>query len=134
MTGSLARKARLTARLICRNCAKLPQGLLPAIQAMRTAASVFAFNERLVQHTYCGFPLTIAIADSTAEKWYDRDMPMLPEIALLQRHRLGPGSRVFDMGSHQGVVALILARIVGDSGAVVAVEANKHNVRIAHKN
>jgi FkbM family methyltransferase len=38
------------------------------------------------------------------------------------------------VGAHQGVVALILAGIVGETGRVVAVEAVAHNVRVARRN
>ena len=41
----------------------------------------------------------------------------MPEIERLRQHGLCLGARVFDMGAHQGVVALILADAVGDGGA-----------------
>jgi FkbM family methyltransferase len=41
---------------------------------------------------------------------------------------------VFDIGAHQGVVALMLSRIVGPEGLVVAVEANGHNAEVAREN
>jgi FkbM family methyltransferase len=56
-------------------------------------------------------------------------------LTLLQRRgRLRAGARVFDVGAHQGVVALMLAAIVGRAGRVVAVEAVAHNVRVARRN
>lgn len=69
-----------------------------------------------------------------AEAWYDRDLPELNEIALLKCGRLRPGAKVFDLGAHQGVFALMMARIVGVRGMVVAVEANWHNAAIAREN
>ena len=56
--------------------------------------------------------------------WYDHDWPELPEIALLKQHGLRPGARVFDIGAHQGVVALMLSKTVGPEGFVLAVEAS----------
>ncbi|HEY5491738.1 MAG TPA: FkbM family methyltransferase [Gemmatimonadaceae bacterium] len=53
---------------------------------------------------------------------------------MQRRGRLGPGARVFDLGAHQGVVALMLAGIVGPEGQVIAVEAVPHNARIATQN
>src|SRR5262249_11761925 len=85
-------------------------------------------------HFYGGFPLRILLSDSTAETWYDIDWPELPEIELLRQHRLKPGARVFNIGAHQGVVALMLARIVEREGCVIAVEPEPHNVRIAERN
>jgi hypothetical protein len=42
--------------------------------------------------------------------------------------------KVFDLGAHQGIVALMLAREVGVSGHVVAFEPNPHNAAAAAKN
>jgi FkbM family methyltransferase len=47
---------------------------------------------------------------------------------------LARGATVFDLGAHQAVVALLLARNVGDHGHVVAVEAEPHNARVAEIN
>src|SRR5690349_21816854 len=38
---------------------------------------------------------------------------------------IGPGQRVLDLGSGVGDVAMLLARLVGPSGAVVAVERER---------
>ena len=69
-----------------------------------------------------------------AEEWYDHDWPMTPELERLRESRLGAGARVFDLGAHQGVVALILSRVVGAAGQVVAVEAERHNFEVAVRN
>ena len=45
-----------------------------------------------------------------------------------------PAHRVFDLGAHQGVVALMLSRVVGPEGLVVAVEANSSQPRVAERN
>jgi FkbM family methyltransferase len=91
-------------------------------------------RSRYVDHTYGDFPLKLLLTDSTAEAWYDRDLPELNEIALLKEQRLRPGAKVFDVGAHQGVFALMMAKIVGPGGMVIAVEANPHNAAIARKN
>jgi len=39
---------------------------------------------------------------------------------LLREAGIGPGQRVLDLGSGVGDVAMLLARIVGPSGAIVA--------------
>jgi FkbM family methyltransferase len=67
--------------------------------------------------------------------WYDHDWLLPAEIALLaDRGRLREGARVFDVGAHQGVVAMMLADRVGPSGRVVAVEATPHNAALARRN
>jgi FkbM family methyltransferase len=92
------------------------------------------FPTKCVRHNYGGFDLEILLADSLGQGWYDADWGELPEIAILRRHGLGSGSRVFDLGAHQCVVALMLARIVGPDGLVVAIEPEPANVAIAERN
>ncbi len=87
-----------------------------------------------VTHSYHGFPLTVRLADPVAQEWYDHDWREMPEIALLAQHRLRLGATVFDIGAHQAVVALVMSRIVGHEGRVIAVEALPHNVRVANAN
>jgi FkbM family methyltransferase len=89
----------------------------------------------VVSHAYGGHLLTVALADPLAEGWYDYDWPRPPEIDELMRlGALTCGATVFDLGAHQGVVALMLAAEVGMSGRVVAVEAEPHNVSVAVRN
>jgi SAM-dependent methyltransferase len=49
--------------------------------------------------------------------------------AALRRARLSPGERVIDLGAGPGFVALDLARIVGPTGLVLALEQNPAYVR-----
>ena len=51
-----------------------------------------------------------------------------------QRHGLDHGALVFDLGAHQCLIAMMLAKQVGPKGRVVAVEANRHNVSVARRN
>lgn len=92
------------------------------------------YRQHIVKHTYAGFPLSLCIADSMAAQWYDRDWPMPTELAVLSERKLRPGALVLDAGAHQGVVALMLARMVAPNGRVIAVEASPRNVEIAEKN
>jgi FkbM family methyltransferase len=95
---------------------------------------VAGYRKRIVHHEYAGHPLAISLEDPVAEDWYDHDWPMIPELARLCESRLGAGARVFDVGAHQGVVALILSRLVGAAGQVIAVEAERHNFEVATRN
>jgi FkbM family methyltransferase len=112
----------------------LPGRLLGLLRSVRTRAAIRGYPAREVSHTYGGFPLRVWLADALAEGWYDRDWPRLPEIELLRTGALRTGARVFDVGAHQGVVALVLARTVGPGGRVIAVEASEHNARAARRN
>jgi len=70
-----------------------------------------------------------------AEAWYDRDWDDgFQEITELSNRRLTKGCRIFDIGAHQGVVALIMSQIVGSEGDVVAVEGDPWNASRAVKN
>jgi FkbM family methyltransferase len=81
------------------------------------------YRRRVVEHTYGGFPLKVEIRIPYGEL-YDRDWPLIEEIAVLRRHRLGEGARVLNLGANHGVIAMMLAEIVGPDGQVVAVEAD----------
>lgn len=86
-----------------------------------------------MSHRYGPFDLQVVLADPLAEGWYDHDWPTPPELAELSEY-LRPGATVFDLGAHQGVIAMMLSRMVGDSGLVVEIEAEAHNVEIARRN
>lgn len=113
----------------------LPDGVAESVRRLMRRLTVARYSAHDVRHIYGGLPLIIRIADPLAQGWYDHDTDAGTEITLLQRRgRLGPGARVFDLGAHQGVVALMLAGIVGPEGQVIAVEAVPHNARIATQN
>jgi FkbM family methyltransferase len=112
----------------------MPPWLWTRLRLLRLRRQVEGFRPRRVRHSYGGTPLEIELADPLGQAWYDNDWPPLPEVELLSRHRLAPGALVFDLGAHQGVVALMLAQAVGPGGRVVAVEANPHNAAVARRN
>ena len=98
-------------------------------------ARVARYDNRQVTHTYGGHQLTIELPDALAAGWYDRPWDPLPEILELKRCGwLKPGGTIFDIGAHQGLVALMLARETGNDGLVIAVEAEAHNARAAERN
>ncbi len=121
-----------TAKRVVR--ALLPQPIYRLYRQRRVAWGVAHYARREVVHSYGSTTLTIELADALAEGWYDHDWPPLPELERLREHGLVPGARVFDIGAHQGVVALMLADAVGPSGHVLAVEAEPHNARMAERN
>jgi FkbM family methyltransferase len=86
------------------------------------------FEARTVRHQYGPVRLSLHIGDPNGEAWYDEEWPDVPELKFLPRYQTGRGATVFDLGAHQGVYALMLAKAVGRRGRVVAVEANRFNV------
>lgn len=112
----------------------IPQPLWTMLRLARVWSSVHFYRKRKVTHVYGGFPLSVWLTDPLAQGWYDADWPELPEIELLKTGRLKQGARVFDLGAHQCVVAMMLSRIVGSEGQVVALEANPHNAEVGERN
>jgi FkbM family methyltransferase len=117
--------------------ALLPEKVVQGVRHYLLQRKLDSFKKRVVEHAYLGYPLKISIQDHVAEEWYDvlwGDGSMA-EIGFPRKgRRLKPGARVFDLGAHQGVVAMVLARMVGDTGFVVAVEGTKHNADVAEEN
>lgn len=112
----------------------LPAPAYRVYRRWRVQRMVGNYVPRVAEHVYGGLRLRVALEDPLGEGWYDHDWPLLPEIAFLAARSLKPGARVFDLGAHQGVVALMLADAVGEDGRVVAVEAVPHNAQVAQRN
>ena len=124
--------ARQAARLARR---ALPDAVYQRLRRQRLAGVIRQYDAWDREGIYGDSRLTIRIADPLAEGWYGHDWAVLPEIAFLRElGALRPGGCVFDLGAHQGVVALMLAHEVGPDGYVLAVEAEPHNARIAQIN
>jgi FkbM family methyltransferase len=101
------------------------------VDARKYSEMIKTYQRHVVSHVYAGYPLQIAIGDPVGKEWYDKDLPNLPELDLLSSHKLQPGARVFDIGAHQGVVALIISRMVGNTGTVFALDPNPTNIELA---
>lgn len=112
----------------------LPSPVRHTLHRWLVQRKIKMYVPRVVKRSYAGQELHVSLRDPLAEGWYDHDWGEQPEIDLLCRGRLTIGARVFDLGAHQAVVALILSRIVGQTGHVVAVEAERHNVDVAREN
>jgi FkbM family methyltransferase len=109
----------------------------PAIRHLRGVKSYLAtclFRPYEARHKYAGFDLSVHIADRTGRLWYDHDWEELPEHTLLRTHKLKLGAKVFELGAHQAVVALMVSRMVGENGSVIALEPGRHNFETALKN
>src|SRR5262245_30501791 len=104
------------------------------LQYRRLERLVASFPRCVVEHRYGSATLKVELADGLAAGWYDHDWAPFPEFPLLSRHGLRPGARVFDIGAHQGIVGLVLGGVVGQTGQVVLVEPNAHNVAMCRRN
>ena len=114
----------------------LPKPLVYKLRTWYRGRQNRSYRARVVTQNYCGHELTIHIGDPTAEGWYGMPWPLtaMPEREVLSRRKLKEGACVYDIGSHYGVVALILSKCVGPTGKVVAVEAVPYNAREAQMN
>jgi len=112
----------------------VPVVLRRLLQQRKLARLIASHPRRVVEHRYGEVTLRVDLVDPLAAGWYDHDWLPLPEFAVLGRHRLRPGARVFDLGAHQGVVGLMLAHRVGPGGQVVLVEPSPHNVEACRRN
>lgn len=112
----------------------LPAPVSRQLRSFRDRLAIKTFRPRVVEHNYGGFQLTVSLADSMSAHWYDHDWVELPEFKFFKTRRPWEGALVFDLGAHQGVVALQLARMAGSSGRVVAVEGGRRNFELAIEN
>jgi len=113
----------------------LPSGVYGRLGLARDAVDRARFRPYVATHVYGRRMLSVHVTDAMAQGWYDRDWPLPAEIGLLaERGRLREGALVFELGAHQGVVAMMLGDRVGPEGSVVAVEAALHNAEVARRN
>ena len=103
-------------------------------RALKRKVSNLLYKKSVVERTYGGHRLKLHLHDAMARTWYDRSRDDLPEIHLMHQHGLQKGALVFDLGAHQNVVAMVLAREVQPAGRVIAVEGSKHNVEVGRLN
>lgn len=106
-----------------------------AVNTARTMslALLYFLTRHTESHIYGGIPLKIFINDRNSKLWYDHNL-FRDEIKFLQQNGLKEGARVFDIGAHQCVIALILSKIVGSSGAVLGVEMSPYDTEMAEIN
>lgn len=119
---------------LLRSCRVAYNEMYSYIAIKRIQRKISKYNSKVVTHNYCGNIFNIFIADPLAEDWYDKELEELEEIKLLKTGKLKEGAKVFNIGAHQGVVAMVLCKCVGGNGEVVAVEPNYFNTEIAKIN
>jgi FkbM family methyltransferase len=113
----------------------LPARMYTRLGLARDAIDRARFRPYVATHVYGRRTLSVHVTDAMAQGWYDHDWPLPAEIGVLaERGRLRDGALVFDIGAHQGVVAMMLGDLVGAGGSVVAVEATLHNAEVAWRN
>jgi FkbM family methyltransferase len=112
----------------------LPAPVIRRIRSWKYRTKQARFSKRTTQRRYGDIKPLIELVDTKGQAWYDYDRSFEPELEILRCHQLRPGARVFDLGAHQGVVALALAHFVGVAGRVIAVEAMRFDAEAAQRN
>jgi FkbM family methyltransferase len=112
----------------------LPEATVSTFNRFRWRRRFRHYRRKLVTQRFGDYDLTVELIDPLGESWYAHDWKMPPEISLLQRSRLKPGAVVFDLGAHQCVMAMLLSKIVGPNGFVLAVEGASANAKAGLRN
>jgi FkbM family methyltransferase len=113
----------------------IPPAVANRIRVAGYRWSLRRFQPYQVRRSRAGHQFDLWISDPTAKNWYDRDSSEVPpEMSFLANHRLRPGATVFDCGAFQCLIAMLLAKFVGPTGKVVAIEASPHNYEAAVRN
>ena len=112
----------------------LPQPIVDVLRVVKYRFELATFMNRVVSHRYGPYRLDMNINDRVAEEWYDKDWALPPEFTFLSEAQLPRTGRVFDLGAHQCLLAMLLKNELVPAGTVVAVEANRHNAEIARRN
>ena len=76
----------------------------------------------------------VVIADPVAEEWYDVDWPTAKRSSTPRRFAACSRRHGYRGRAHQGIVAMMLAGLVGPTGTVVAIEPNPHDYALACEN
>jgi FkbM family methyltransferase len=109
----------------------VPPSLWGFLRKVRYRWELAKFRRRTVTHRYGRASLQVYLTDVTSVAWYDFDWPAIPEVELL---RQTPGARVFDLGAHECVFAMMLAEAVGPQGTVLAIEALQQHAQVGERN
>jgi FkbM family methyltransferase len=112
----------------------LPQPLVDVLRVVKYRLDLAAFPRRVVSHRYDGYNLKMSIDDRIAAEWYDRDWQLPPEIEFFLNEPISQTGKIFDLGAHQCLIAMLLGKKIVPAGTVTAVEANAHNAAIARRN
>lgn len=124
----------ITYRSIKQSAFQMFPSITNRIRAVKNLVVDVSFRPRVERHVFAGHMLSVAIEDWIGKQWYGQDSGPPTEFALLSGRGLNMGGLVFDLGAHQGVVAMMLANEIGPGGNVIAVEASRRNAELAERN
>lgn len=88
------------------------------------------------QSNFLGHELWVYIADKTSTTWYKSEWKSDARLEFeeLKKLEIPQTAQIFDIGAHQGIVSILLKRILAPSGTVVSIEMDKANHEACIKN
>ena len=114
----------------------LPYWSLAILKSLWAEYSFRQFKPRIVRHRYGKYDFQLQLVDFDGECWLDKDDDgaAFAEIALLKKHKLVAGAKVFNAGANQCLQAMMMGREVEPGGLIYAVEPNSHNTQAGRRN
>jgi FkbM family methyltransferase len=114
----------------------LPYWAVSLLRSARAKYSFQSFKPRIVRHQFGKYDFQIELVDFDGAQWFDQDYDenFFSEIPMLQRNKLVPGAKVFDVGANQCLQAMMMAKEVAPGGFVWAVEPGRRNVGAGIRN
>jgi FkbM family methyltransferase len=93
------------------------------------------FKPYTIHRTRTGIDLEYLIADPVGKEWYDAPIPdFYDELDYAKDVIVREGDVMIEFGAHHGYKTTYLAKLIGDSGKIVAVEASPFNAEVIKKN
>ncbi|MGV1014726.1 MAG: FkbM family methyltransferase [Methyloceanibacter sp.] len=95
-----------------------------------------AKNTDLIAYNYLGHRFRLSVTDSHTRGWYGRDWypRERQELLFLQGLGIKADGLILNIGAHQGLVSMLLKRMLAPEGRVIAVEMDQLNARACAKN
>ena len=95
------------------------------------AASSLDFQPFIQKFSFVGIEFSFWVGDSTGKEWYapnvHQSLSENTETARMVRR----GDRILEIGAHHGFTAMLLSKLVGKEGFVLAVEPSPFNAMMA---
>lgn len=90
-----------------------------------------AFQPYVQQVSLAGVTFQFWVGNATGKEWYDPDVQSRLAEHTETARLVTPGDRVLEIGAHHGFIAMLLSKLVGERGSVLAVEPSPFNAMMA---